>query len=141
QAGNRSASTGDWGSAYFDPFDLAVPKFGTNARGNRSFYSNPRVDELFQIASTTLDDGARREAYFEAQRILFEDAPWVFGYVLQNIEAASDAVQGWRPAADNSESMHDAWVEGSDTLVVGMRTDNLLTFDPAMFRSRETEAV
>lgn len=141
QAGNRSASTGDWGSAYFDPFDLGIPKFGTQARGNRSFYSNPRVDELFHIASTSLDEDERREAYFEAQRIIFEDAPWIFAYVLQNIEAASDAVQGWRPAADNSESMHQVSVQGSDTLVVGMRTDNLLTFDPAMFRSRDTEAV
>ncbi|HEX7041370.1 MAG TPA: ABC transporter substrate-binding protein [Trueperaceae bacterium] len=141
QAGNRSASTGDWGSAYFDPFDLGIPKFGTQARGNRSFYSNPDVDEAFRIASTTLDDEARRQAYFDAQRMIFEDAPWIFGYVLENIEAASDAVQGWQPAADNSESMHEVSVQGSDTLVVGMRTDNLLTFDPAMYRSRDTEAV
>lgn len=85
QAGNRSASTGDWGSAYFDPFDLGIPKFGTQARGNRSFYSNPDVDEAFRIASTTLDDEARRQAYFDAQRMIFEDAPWIFGYVLENI--------------------------------------------------------
>ncbi len=140
-AGNRAASTSDWGSSYFDPFDLAVPKFGTAARGNFSFYSNPDVDAAFTIASTTIDDAGRRAAYEDAQRMIFEDAPWIFAYVLQNIEAASTSVQGWAPAADNSESMHDVWVEGSDSLVLAMRTNALVTFDPAMYRDRETEAV
>ncbi len=141
QAGNRNASTGDWGSAYFDPFDLGIPKFGTEARGNRSFYSNAAVDEAFRIASTRIDSDVRQEAYFEAQQQIFVDAPWVFAYVLENIEAASDAVQGWQPAADNSESMHNVSVNGSDSLVVGMRTDAVVTLDPAMFRDRDTEAV
>lgn len=141
KAGNRAASTADWGSAYFDPFDLAIPKLKTNDRGNRSFYSNAVVDAAFETASTTVDDDTRREAYYTAQRQIFEDAPWVFAYVLQNLEAASDAVKGWGPAADNSESMHAVSVDGSDSLVVGMRTNALLTLDPAMFRDRDTEAV
>lgn len=140
-AGNRVASTGDWGSAYFDAFDLAIPKLRTADRGNRSFYSNEIVDAAFETASTTIDADVRREAYHTAQRQIFEDAPWIFAYVLQNIEAASDAVQGWGPAADNSESMHGVSVEGSDSLVVGMRTNAIITLDPAMFRDRDTEAV
>ena len=44
QAGQRAVYTTDWGSAYFDPYDLAVPKFVTKARGNFSFYSNADVD-------------------------------------------------------------------------------------------------
>ncbi len=140
-AGNRAASTADWGSAYFDPFDLAIPKLRTQDRGNRSFYSNPEVDAAFETASTTVDNDVRREAYYTAQQQLFEDAPWVFAYVLQNIEAASTAVQGWAPAADNSESMHTVSVDGSDSIVIGMRTNAILTLDPAMFRDRETEAV
>lgn len=140
-AGNREAYTSDWGSAYFDPFDLAIPKFGTGARGNFSFYSNEAVDQAFETASTTTDSEARAQAYREAQRQIFEDAPWVFGYVLQNIEAASTAVEGWAPAADNSESMHEVSVAGGDSLVVGMRTNALVTFDPAMYRDRDTEAV
>lgn len=141
KAGNRAASTADWGSAYFDPFDLGIPKFGTEARGNRSFYSNAVVDEAFEVASTSIDQDVRAEAYRSAQRQIFEDAPWIFSYVLQNIEAASTSVQGWAPAADNSESMHDVSVDGSDSLVVGMRTNALLALDPAMFRDRDTEAV
>src|SRR5690606_39840225 len=54
-AGNRVASTADWGSAYFDPFDLAIPKLKTSDRGNRSFYSNDIVDAAFETASTSID--------------------------------------------------------------------------------------
>lgn len=141
KAGTRAASTSDWGSAYFDPFDLAIPKLKTNDRGNRSFYSNAVVDAAFETASTSIDDDTRRNAYFTAQRQLFDDAPWVFAYVLQNLEAASDSIKGWGPAADNSESMHNVSVDGSDSLVVGMHTNALITLDPAMFRDRNTEAV
>ena len=140
-AGNRTASTSDWGSAYFDPFDLAIPKLRTKDRGNYSAYSNADVDEAFRVASTSIDDETRAAAYKRAQRAIYADAALGFGYVLQNIEAASDAVKGWEPAADNSENMHKVSVDGSDTLVLAMRTNALVTFDPAMYRDRETEAV
>ncbi len=140
-AHNRDAFLTDWGSAYFDPFDLAIPKFGTGARGNYSGYSNALVDEAFETASTTVDDATRTSAYHAAQEQIFNDAPWAFGYVLQTIEAASTKVKGWAPAADNSENMAGVTVEGGDSVVVGMRTNALVTFDPAMYRDRDTEAV
>ncbi len=140
-AGNRTASTSDWGSAYFDPFDLAIPKLRTKDRGNYSFYSNADVDAAFDTASTSIDDATRQAAYERAQRGIYDDAALGFGHVLQNIEAASDAVKGWEPAADNSENMHEASVDGSDTLVLATRTNALVTLDPAMYRDRETEAV
>lgn len=140
-AHNRDAYLTDWGSAYFDPFDLAIPKFGTAARGNYSGYSNELVDKAFETASTTVDDATRANAYHEAQRQIFNDAPWAFGYVLQTIEAASTKVKGWAPAADNSENMAGVSIEGGDSVVVGMRTNALVTFDPAMYRDRDTEAV
>ena len=141
KAGNRAAYTTDWGSAYFDPFDLGIPKLTTGGRGNYSFYGNADVDADFQTASTTVDDAARKKAYVDAQQKVFADAPWVFGYVLQNLEAASTSVHGWDPASDNSETMYGASVDGSDSLVMGMRTDQIVTMDPAMYRDRDTEAV
>jgi len=36
-AGERQMYLTDWGSAYFDPFDLAVPKLRTGDRGNYYF--------------------------------------------------------------------------------------------------------
>ena len=139
-AGNRTASATDWGSAYFDPFDLAIPKLRTKDRGNYSFYSSDVVDEAFRVASTSIDDSARAAAYLTAQRQILADAPLAFGYVLQNIEASSDSVHGWEPAADNSENFHLTTVDGSDTLVIGLRTNALVTLDPAMYRDRDNEA-
>ncbi len=140
-ASNRAASTTDWGSAYFDAFDLAIPKLRTKDRGNYSFYSSQIVDDAFDLASSSVDDATRTAAYLTAQRQIFADAPMIFAYVLQNIEAASDSVHGWQPYADNSENFHLTTVDGSDTLVIGLRTDALVTFDPAMYRDRDTEAV
>ena len=140
-AGNRAAYTTDWGSAYFDPFDLAEPKLTTGGRGNYSFYENDRVDELLRMASTTADEGARLEAYFEVQDLIFEDAPWIYGYYLDSIEAASSAVGNWQPAMDSRINLHRVTVEGDDTIVVGLRSDSLVTLDPANYRDRETETV
>ena len=140
-AGQRAAYTTDWGSAYFDPFDLAVPKFVTRARGNFSFYSSPAVDRDMTVASTTANDAKRKAAYFDAQRTIYKDAPWVFGYVLQNIEAQSTVVDGWGPAADNSETVYPVGVKNGDSLVVAMRTDSIGTFDPAIPPTRDTETV
>jgi peptide/nickel transport system substrate-binding protein len=131
-AGQRAAYMTDWGSAYFDPYDLAVPKFVTKARGNFSFYSNPAVDHDMMVASSTTNDARRRAAYFDAQRRIFNDAPWAFGYVLQNIEAQASTVSGWAPAPDNSETMYPATIRGGDTIVVGMRNDSTAPLDPGI---------
>lgn len=139
--GQRTAYMTDWGSAYFDPFDLAVPKLVTGGRGNYSFYANPGVDKSLKTASTTTNDTVRKAAYFDVQKMVHKDAPWVFGYVLQNIEAASANVEGWTPAADNSQTVYGVGVRGGDSLVVGMRTDSIGTFDPGIPPSRDTETV
>lgn len=141
QAGRRVAYMQDWGSAYFDPFDLAEPKLTIGGRGNFSFYENPRVDELLRQASTTNDPEMRRRAYFEVQRIIHEEAPWIFGYTLQNIEAASTEVQNWAPAMDSRINLHRVGLSRGDTLVVALRTNAIITLDPAMHRDRETETV
>jgi peptide/nickel transport system substrate-binding protein len=141
KAGQRTAYMTDWGSAYFDPFDLAEPKLTTGGRGNFSFYSNPDVDKDLRRASTTANDAVRKAAYADAQKAAYRDAPWVFGYVLQNIEAASTNVDGWTPAADNGETVYGLSVKGGDNLVVGMRTDSIGTLDPAIPPTRDTEAV
>lgn len=46
---------------------------------NASGYSNSRVDELFQLAQTEVDPGARKRAFSEIQDILVRDLPglWI----------------------------------------------------------------
>jgi peptide/nickel transport system substrate-binding protein len=141
KSGDRAAYLTDWGSAYFDPFDLAEPKLTTGGRGNFSFYSNSDVDQWLKTASSSADDAVRTKAYKDVQNAVFNDAAWVFGYFLQNIEAASSDVANWSPAMDNRVNLHDVGLKSGDTIVVGMNVNAFVTLDPAMHRDRDTETV
>ena len=46
--------------------------------GNYADYSNARVDEIISAGWAEQDAGARRAIFEEAQRLISEDAPWVF---------------------------------------------------------------
>jgi len=141
QQGTRMAYTQDWGSSTFDPYDLALPKLKTGDRGNYSFYSNPEVDRLLSEGASGTDPEARRKAYEQVQRILIEDAPWIFGYYMDVVEATTADVVGFTPAMDSRINLHDVSRTGADSLVVGMRVDRILTLDPANHRDRDTETV
>jgi len=139
--GNRQMYMTDWGSAYFDPFDLVIPKLKTGERGNYSFYSNSELDEILDQAVSTVDDEARKDLYYKAQEILYKDAPWVFGYYLKEIGAASNKVQNWKVSMDSRINLHDVSVQGEDTIVVALGVDKIVTLDPGNYRDRDTETV
>lgn len=140
-AGNRQMYMTDWGSAYFDPFDLVIPKLRTGDRGNYSFYSNPEFDSVLDQATTATDDDTRKDLYYRAQEILYEDVPWVFGYYLKETAAASSKVGNWEVAMDSRINLHDVTLDGSDTITIGMGTDRIITLDPGNYRDRDTETV
>jgi len=141
KTGDRTAALTDWGSAFFDPFDLAGPKLISRGRGNFSFYSNPRVDRLLALAASTADVIERKNAYYQTQELIYRQVPWSFGYTMTNIEAVSSTVLNYRSAMDSRISLHDVGLTRGDVLVVGMNTNAFYTLDPAMYRDRETESV
>ena len=65
------------------------PLFHTSAHGrpgNRAFYSNQKVDELLDIARTSINQDERAEAYKEVQKIVQEDVPIItMVYTNQNV--------------------------------------------------------
>ncbi|REJ33128.1 MAG: glutathione ABC transporter substrate-binding protein, partial [Bacillota bacterium] len=65
--------------------------------GNRTFYTNERVDELLDFARSTSDPDARLAAYFEVQEILREEAPWVFLLFPLNIDGTRANIDGFVP--------------------------------------------
>jgi ABC-type transport system substrate-binding protein len=70
---------------------------------NVAYYKNPEVDKLMLKGQTTVDDAARRDAYYKAQEILHEDAPWVpIAYVTPPL-AMQDTVKGLDPNPTSSE--------------------------------------
>lgn len=140
-AGNRQMYMTDWGSAYFDPFDLVIPKLRTGDRGNYSFYANDVFDALLDQATVAIDDAVRKDLYYQAQDILYEEAPWIFGYYLKETAAASTEVGNWHASMDSRINLHDVTLMTGDTITVGMGIDKIITLDPGNYRDRDTETV
>lgn len=72
--------------------------FHTDAHGevgNRSFYSNPRVDELIDLGRQESDPEKRHEYYNEAQKIEMEEAPMVFLRNDEDLVALGKNVNGF----------------------------------------------
>jgi peptide/nickel transport system substrate-binding protein len=111
----RQAIAHDWGDSAFDPVGYIEAKWqtyeeGTSAgRGNYSCYSNDRVDQLIEAGSSEPDAQKRQEIYNEAQSIIYQEAPVIFLYVPQEIEAASAKVRNWDPSPDSRINLHDVW--------------------------------
>lgn len=112
-AGDRQAYVGDWGDSAFDPVGHMEAKWHglvegePYGRGNFSTYDNPRVNELIFAAETEADTNMRQQLYYEAQQILYTEAPAVFLVLPEVIEAASARVENWQPAADGRVNLHD----------------------------------
>ncbi|MGH2490529.1 MAG: ABC transporter substrate-binding protein [Candidatus Limnocylindria bacterium] len=109
-AGERQAVLWDWGNAFRHPVDLLDAVLKTKARGNYANYGNPEVDRLLDQGSSATDERTAQEAYFKAQRILYDEAPWIFGWVPKEIEAATKNVQNWQPGPDGRELLADVWL-------------------------------
>jgi peptide/nickel transport system substrate-binding protein len=63
-------------------------------RANRGYYSNPRIDELLAQARREVDQEKRKQIYFEVQRILAHDLPYIDLWYLDNVIAYRPRVKG-----------------------------------------------
>jgi peptide/nickel transport system substrate-binding protein len=63
---------------------------------NRALYKNERFDEILTKARQITDQAKRAELYREAQKILVDDAPWIFVDHEVQIAATSKRVQGFK---------------------------------------------
>jgi peptide/nickel transport system substrate-binding protein len=112
----RQAFLRDWGDSVFDPVGYIEAKWHTrvedtpDGRGNFSCYSNPRVDELIEAGASEPDPEKRAQNYSEMQSLIHADAPAVWLYVPQEIEAVSTRVHNWEPSPDSRINLHDVWL-------------------------------
>ena len=79
------------------------PLFATGSYSNPSFYSNPEVDKLLAAYKTTADPAKRDEMYREMQRLIVDDAPWIFAFHGQINTGVRKHVKGYRA---NSAGMY-----------------------------------
>jgi peptide/nickel transport system substrate-binding protein len=76
-----------------------------------SYYANPKVDQLLDDARSTLDQDKRLADYKQIEQILFQDAPWLFLYVQQDVWGLKKNVN-WGPRADEGLQVFEASISG-----------------------------
>lgn len=79
--------------------------------GNRTFYKNPKVDELLDKGRVSVNPEDRRAAYAEAQKLVFEDAPWVFLAFREDLNATRNYVKGFVPHAAGHHNLYKVYNE------------------------------
>ena len=83
-----------------DPSELVNSLTATGAPSNFSGYGNPRIDALGREGQTIADPAQRAERYREIERLLIEDAPFIFIGVTQWATLKRPELQNflWEPA-------------------------------------------
>jgi len=74
-----------------------------------SYGNHAVLSEKISRASTLLDPKARAEAYAELQRLVHDEAPWVFLWQQHDLYGVAGRVE-WSPRADEKVWMYDAKV-------------------------------
>jgi len=100
-----------------DIFEYAFDsrKFPPNG-ANRSFYANPRLDQLIDQARREVDPSARKPLYAEVQRILANDLPYINLWYLDNVLVHTRRVRNLKMnPAGNYDFLRWAELEHSST--------------------------
>jgi len=88
-----------WLADYPDPENFLTVLFHSRnkgSKGNLSRYVNPRVDALLDRADAGLDPAERTRLYREAEKIIVEDAPWIFLHYYSTDVLIQPRVKGLR---------------------------------------------
>ena len=83
-----------YGGADPDALRLVLHAQEWPPRRNAAFYKNERLDRLFEEGAATVDQGKRAEIYRQIQKLVMEDAPWLFIADWAHADAWRANVQG-----------------------------------------------
>jgi ABC-type transport system substrate-binding protein len=89
-----SPSTMDADYALYELFHSS--RWPDNGGSNRGFYKNEQVDKLLEAGRATLDPNERKKYYAEAQKLIWEDAPWIFLHSETQLTAINKKVTGFK---------------------------------------------
>ncbi|KWX05932.1 peptide ABC transporter substrate-binding protein [Hydrogenibacillus schlegelii] len=96
--GEFDLSLGVWSPDFGDPYMFMNYWFDSNnfgLAGNRAFYKNDRVNELIRKAATINDQAERERLYREAQKIVIEEAPYIYLYQKDFVLPMRKEIQGF----------------------------------------------
>jgi len=96
--GDYDISIGNWSPDFADPYMFMNYWFDSDKQGlpgNRSFYSNPEVDKLVRQAASLSDQKQRTKMYQQAQKIVIDEAGYVYLFQKNYQIAMRDTVKGY----------------------------------------------
>ncbi len=101
-----------WGAGGLMDADLALTPFFTkiSARPYSVAFTDPKAEELIIAARTEMNTEKRAAEYKEANRILHEQAGWLFLYNQADVYGVSKSVK-WTPRSDEAISGFEASFE------------------------------
>ncbi|WP_192458202.1 ABC transporter substrate-binding protein [Musicola keenii] len=96
--GDYDIAIGNWSPDFADPYMFMNYWFESGKKGlpgNRSFYSNPQVDELLKKAVASTDQATRTKDYQAAQNIVIDQAAYVYLFQKNYQVAMNKEVKGF----------------------------------------------
>lgn len=85
-----------WAADYLDPQNFLSLLLSTNGAENKTYYSNPKVDALCELADSNQNKDERVKQYAEAEDIVLDDCAWIPIYFQKDAELISPRVKGLR---------------------------------------------
>lgn len=107
--GDFDLALGTWSPDYADPQFFMSYWFDSGywgLAGNRSFYKNDAVDSILRQAEGITDQKARTDLYGQAQKMVLDDAPYLFLFQMNVLTPMRSNIEGfaYNPMLD---SMYD----------------------------------
>jgi ABC-type transport system substrate-binding protein len=114
--GNVPMAVWDWVSNINDPKDmldlnLNGERITEEECANAAFYCSPRVNGLFRQAAPEMDAARRLRLYQELERIVAEDAPWIFLCNLNYEALCQPWLKGFKVRAVWPQRLENAWLD------------------------------
>lgn len=103
-----------WIGDYMDPENFLAMMWSENVtpKGtNYSRYNNPEFDRLFEQAIVETDVEKRKQLYQQAEKIAWEDAPWLFLYVMKRYKLLQPYVRGYVLNAQERDILDSVWLD------------------------------
>jgi peptide/nickel transport system substrate-binding protein len=100
-----------WGNTTLDPVGILLPKLKSDGRGNFANYSNETVDQLLSLAEKALAPETRYGHYKTIQKIVYREAPMIFGYAAKEFYGVRRRVQDFHPSATGMLNLHDVHIK------------------------------
>src|SRR5260370_35375392 len=100
----------NWSWGYYSVFDAdAILNDVFKCGENYSYYCNPALDDLISQGRSTLDAKKRTEIYVKAQRLMFDDAAYLYKWGLRGVWGISNRIGNQAPPHQVDRTFLATW--------------------------------